>query len=59
LLVICSLPIISSLDILQKEIAQTNNTTTASISSAEGAKVLVDDSIQDLKDKDVNKALIV
>ncbi|MGC2429092.1 MAG: hypothetical protein WA421_18815 [Nitrososphaeraceae archaeon] len=43
LLIICSLPIVSSLDILQKVMAQTNTTTT---SSTEGAKVLVDDDLK-------------
>jgi Bacterial Ig domain len=57
LLIICSLPIVnSSLDTLQKVTAQTNTTT--STSSAEGAKVLVDDAMEALKNKDVNKAVV-
>jgi hypothetical protein len=59
LIIICSLPIVSSLDMLQKVKAQFNTTnTTASTSSTEGAKVLVDDTIQALKNKDVNKAVV-
>jgi hypothetical protein len=55
LLIICSLPIVNSLDILQKVTAQTNTTT---VPSMEGEKVLVDDAIQALKNNDSNKAVI-
>jgi hypothetical protein len=55
LLIIFSSPIVSSSDILQKVMAQTNTTTT---SSTEGAKVLVGDTIQALKNKDINKVVV-
>jgi len=55
LLIICSLPIVTGLDTLQKVMAQTNTTGSA---YSEGAKVLVDDTIQALKNKDINKAVV-
>ena len=55
LLIICSLPIIGSLGMVQKVIAQTN-TNDSKLSPEEG-NVLVDDVIQNLKNKDINKAL--
>jgi hypothetical protein len=55
LLIICSLPVVSSLHMLQKVMAQTNTTT---VPSMEGEKVLVDDAIQALKNNDSNKAVI-
>jgi hypothetical protein len=60
LMIICSLPIVSSLDILQKVMAQTTANNTNSFSSSEGAKVqvLIDDTIQALKSRDTKGALV-
>jgi hypothetical protein len=56
LLIICSLPNVnSSLYLQQKVMAQTNTT---SSTYSEGAKVLVGDTIQALKNKDINKAVV-